>query len=760
MNLIGERRRRHIAGWALWLAALLPGAPAWASGTTAWEMNTYADFIRGTFQGVSLSRDGRLTLAPKVDTLFSSDQPIIWSVAEGPGGELYVGTGHRGRVFRVDPSGRSSLFWTAEEPEVFALALDRKGVLYAATSPDGKVYRIENGHAAEYFAPKARYIWALAAAPDGALYVGTGDQGRIFRVTGPGQGELYYDTGQAHITGLAVDNEGRLLAGTEPNGILYRITAKDKAFVLYDANLPEIRAIVPASDGTVYVAALGGSVAKRVQSTLQTSGAAAAAVTVSGGSTSITVDAQNNRPGAEIKPSQEAAKPAAAAATPQITTQFSPVVDLTGVEKSAVYKINPDNTVETLWTSKEENVYDLLVLQKQILFSTDGNGRIYGLSPDRRVTLVLQTNEAEATRLLPAERSVLAATGNMGRIYRLDEHPGSIGTYESPVHDAGTAARWGNLSWRADLPSNTSLRFRTRSGNSAKPDRTWSDWSEALADPEGSRITSPNARYIQWKGEFAGPGGVTPVLNNVTLAYLPQNSPPVVRNISVVSQMGASTAAKPAAPAPAAPYTVTVTDTGDATTGAPAGTPTQTLSRASAQQITVSWQAEDPDGDRLVYALYFRGDDERQWKLLKGNLHESSFTFDGDVLADGKYYFRLVASDREVNPPPTARDAELTSAPVLVDNTPPVVTVGPVRHTGAHAEIEFEAADTVSQLRRCEYSLDAAAWVPLEAADGVIDSHREKFVLALDNLTPGEHLVVLRTVDSAGNTGLAKVVLH
>lgn len=95
-----------------------------------------------------------------------------------------------------------------------------------------------------------------------------------------------------------------------------------------------------------------------------------------------------------------------------------------------------------------------------------------------------------------------------------------------------------------------------------------------------------------------------------------------------------------------------------------------------------------------------------------------------------------------------------------MDNTPPVVTVGPVRHTCAHSEIEFEAADTVSQLRRCEYSLDAAAWVPLEAADGVIDSHREKFVLALDNLTPGEHLVVLRTVDSAGNTGLAKVVLH
>ena len=149
------------------------------------------------------------------------------------------------------------------------------------------------------------------------------------------------------------------------------------------------------------------------------------------------------------------------------------------MERSAVYRINPDNTVETLWSSKEENVYDLLALPNQLLFSTDSNGRIYGLSHDRKVTLVLQTNEGEATRLLPSAGSVLVATGDMGRIYRLGEVPGAAGSYESPVHDAGTAARWGSLSWRAEMAPSTPLVFRTRSGNSAKPDRTWSDWSDA-----------------------------------------------------------------------------------------------------------------------------------------------------------------------------------------------------------------------------------------------------------------------------------------
>src|SRR5580704_10051657 len=526
------------------LLALAPGA--WAAGATAWEMNSYQDFIRGRFQGLSLTRDGQLKVAPKIDTLFASDQPMVWSMARGREGVVYAATGHRGRLYEIDKSGKSRLLWTAEQPEIFAIVTDPAGVLYAGTSPHGKVYRIAQGKASEYFAPGATYIWSLAAGADGALYVGTGDQGKIFRVTSAGKGEVYYATGQAHITSLALDREGRLLAGSEPNGILYRVTAKNKAFVLYDANLPEIHSIVAAPDGAIYAAALGGSVARRAQGALQTAQGAGSAPSAGTAVTTITVTAEAAQAGADVKPQTPqdpaAAKPVQPAAV--TTAAAAPVLDLTGVEKSAIYRINPDNTVETLWSSKEENVYDLLALEKQLLFSTDGNGRIYGLSRDRKVTLVLQTNEAEATRLLPSAGSVLVATGDMGRIYRVGQGPGVAGSYESPVHDAGTAARWGSLSWRADMAPGTTLIFRTRAGNSAKPDKTWSDWSPPLKDAAASSITSPNARYIQWRVEFSGSGGVTPVLDNVTLAYLPQNSPPVLKSINVTLQMAAASAAK------------------------------------------------------------------------------------------------------------------------------------------------------------------------------------------------------------------------
>ena len=750
------KRGRMLIGLTLALSLFAGGA--FGSATTAWEMTSYQDFIRGQFQGVSLSRDGLLTLAPKIDTLFSTGQAVVWSVAEGAKGKLYVATGHRGRVYEMDPSGKSSLLWTADQPEVFAIATGPDGVLYAGTSPDGKVYRIQKGKATEYFAPGARYIWSLAVAPDGTLYVGTGDRGKIYRVTSAGNGELYYDTGQSHVTGLAVDSAGRLLAGTAPNGILYRITAKDKAFVLYDAGLPEIRSIIPQADGSVYAAALGGALVQRTQAAAQAAQSNTGGV-VQGTTTSISVEAQNSQPGAELKTQTEAAKQAQSASSPQVTSQFTPAVDLSGVVRSAVYRINPDNTVETLWSSKEEDVYDLLALPNQLLFSTDGDGRIYGLSRNRKVTLLFETHEGEATRLLPAPGSVLVATGDMGRIYRLGEEPGAAGSYESPVHDAGSVARWGSLSWRATAPPSTAVVFCTRSGNSSKPDQTWSDWSEPMANAAASPITSPNARYIQWKAEFSGPGGVTPVLDSVTLAYLPQNSPPVVRSINVIQQVAAS-AAKGLQSQSASAYSVTVSDTGDANASPSVGTPTLTLSRAATQQITVSWQADDPDGDRLVYTLYFRSADEHRWMILKSDLHENAFTFDSDVLADGQYYFRVIASDREVNPPATAREAELTSAPVMIDNTPPVITVRTVQYAGGEARIEFDARDAASPLRRCEYSVDATSWVPLEAADGVIDSQEEKFVLTLDKLAPGEHLVVLRVLDSASNAGLAKVVLR
>ena len=638
-------------------------AALFAGSSTSWESNTFSDFIKGRFQGISLTRDGRLTPAPALQTLASTGDAGIWSVAAAPDGTLYFATGHRGRVYQLKPGGQPTVIFTASQPEIFAIALDPQGRLYAATSPNGKIYRIENGKTAELFDPKAKYIWSLAIAPDGTLYAGTGDDGKIFQVSPSGQGQLWYETGQAHITALAIDANGRLLAGSEPNGILYRIDAKDKAFVLYDSSLPEIRSIIPAPDGSLYVAALGGGLAQK-----QAQAATAATTSLLGApvmTTSITVSADaaaQAQAGIDLKPKPDPAKPPAA---PTMETPIAPAVDISGVEKAAIYKITPDNLVETLWSSKEENVFDLAVRDNDLIFATDQRGRIYRLSPDLKSALLVETREGETTRLLPTPQGVVAATSNLAKLMRLSPGPAPSGTYESPVHDAGNAARWGRLDWRADSTAGR-LAFRTRSGNSLRPDKTWSDWSAPVSDPAQSAISSPNARFIQWQVEMtpgASSGGVSPRLDSVAVSYQPQNSRPVVRSVQVTTQWVAATQKGISAPAPAAPisYSITVTDSGDAANTPSSGTPTQNINRSGAPQLFISWQADDPDNDRLLYSVFYRAEDERDWKLLKFDLSDNTYLHDAEVFADGRYLFRVLASDRLANPPSTAREAELIS---------------------------------------------------------------------------------------------------
>jgi hypothetical protein len=745
-------------------AAVLCGAIALRAATSAvWELNGYQDFLRGRISGLSLTRDGRLVSGPNLDPVYSSDQPQIWAIAQAPDGSFYLGTGHRGRLIKVDPSGNGSVIWTADQPEIFAVAIDRAGVVYAGSSPDGKVYRIENGKAVEYFSPGEPYIWALAFAPDGALYVGTGQQGKIYRVTAAGRGELYYETGQSHVTALGFDRAGRLLAGSEPNGILYRITGDPaKGFVLYNSKLPEVRSILTAPDGSIYAAALGGSVARRVGAASSTTSTSAAPVTAPATSITVTADAQA---ALVTPPKPEAPKPAF---TPPTVAAAATTSESTGVERSALYRISPDNTVETLWTSKDENIYDVAYdvageSAGTLLVLTDTQGRIYRIDPRLRsgtdAALVAQANESDATRLMISSSAsrpgVFATLGSAAKLVRLDTAAAAGGWFESPVHDCGAVARWGRISWTG---ANKDVVLKTRSGNSARPDATWSDWSavtSTAAPANSAAITSPNARFIQWRAEFTGPAAE---VASVRVAYLPQNAAPTIRSISVTSGSSPVKATAAAATASSAPYSITVTDTGDAST--PAGTQAQTLSRPSGQQMQVTWQADDPDGDKLAYTLYFRGEDEREWKLLRANLSDNTFPLDADSLADGRYYFRVVASDRPSNAADQARETELVSPPVLIDNTPPVVTAGAPRRVGTAVQIDVDAEDRGSALRRCEYSVDAQPWLPVEAADGVTDSPREHFSIRVESFPAGEHVVVIRVFDLVGNAGLAKVVVR
>jgi len=738
------------------LLALLSATGALGVGTQFWTASTYEDFQRGNFSDISLSREGALQLAPALDEVFNTDQAMIWGVARDSRGNLFLGTGHSGRVFRLGPDGNGSLFFDANEPDVFALAVDSTGNVFVGTSPDGKIYKVDaSGNSTEFFAPQTKYIWSLTFGADGLLYVGTGDRGRIYRVRPNGEGEIFYETQQSHVVSLAAGPGGDLLAGTEPNGLLYRISSAGRGFVIYDAPQSEIHSIQAASDGSIYASAMSSADDGRIR----VGGGGGGGQAPVRATTTITVRADDSPfpgPGGPGDGGGGQQDPQGGGPA-QVTVQAQPVVVTGGGgggqgrgPRSALYRVGPDSTVETLWSSQRESVFDVLASARSVLFSTDEQGRIYELTPDRQVALLTQTGQGQTTRLIPSGDFILATTANVGKVFRLGTRPAASGFFESEVRDAGSIAGWGQIRWTGDLPPGTALELFTRSGNSSRPDSTWSEWSSAYRQAGGEQISSPAARYVQWKAVLRSAADHSPVLREVIVAYLPRNRSPEISEIRVAPR-----AERGGGGGGGGNVVVNAGGGGGAQrgfAGAAAARP------QGPRGMDIRWTAGDPDQDELTYAIYFRGEEESEWKLLQPEVKGNLFALESDVLPDGRYRVKVVASDAGSNPGQTARTAERISAPFLVDGTPPLVETAQTTRARDSATARFRVRDAASVLTRAEYALDADPLKPLLSEDNIVDSSDETFAVTASPLDGREHLLTIRVYDAAGNVGVGKAV--
>src|SRR4026209_333807 len=122
------------------LLLAITGGAIYAGQPVVWETSGRADLLKGDSRGISISDTGMLMLAPRLTEIFNTEQAFVWSSAVDAQGNVYLGTGHGGKIFRVSPDGRGSLFYDAAELDVTALVSGRDGALCAGTSPDGKVY--------------------------------------------------------------------------------------------------------------------------------------------------------------------------------------------------------------------------------------------------------------------------------------------------------------------------------------------------------------------------------------------------------------------------------------------------------------------------------------------------------------------------------------------------------------------------------------------------------------------------------------------
>ena len=718
---------------------------------TFWNTDSFAEFSKGTLKGLSLSADGQLSLAPKFDSVFDSDQALIWSAVVDNKKNVFVGTGHDGKVFKVDAGGTSSLFFDSAELDALALALDSDQTLYVATSPDGKVYKVSSeGKASVFFDPDDKFIWDMAFDRKGNLFAATGNKGKIYKVTKEGKGEVFYDSGQSNIICLAIDDAGNVVAGSDPDGYLYRISADGKPFVVYDSTMREIHDIQLDSKGSIYFVAINGAGGSMSES--KNSGGEMTtgdSVTVS-----LSLSGQGDKKPPMVEEPPAAFKPPSARGSRRDS----------GGQKSGIFRVAPDNSVETLWTSDNETIYGLYLRpDNNLLFSTGNKGRIYMLKPDKKFNLLLETTEEQTTKLVPAGSDVFACTSNLAKIYRLGSVVNTQGSYESEVKDTQGVSTWGSLQWRAVVPDGASLKVHTRSGNTKKPDKSWSDWSKAHTLADGEAIQSPRARYLQYKGVFSTTNQNSASLEQLSVPYLPQNLAPEVKAINILPP-GVAFQRLPGFSAQRSP--VALVDQGSAEASGASDAIPQTASvsmppRRGFQKGTqsFSWDAEDDNGDDLVYSIYFRGEKESDWRLLKKEIEEKFFTLEADSLPDGKYFVKVVASDSPSNPKPVALSAELLSNQFHVDNTPPQIQVANQTTQGRTAMVRFRTTDLVSALRKAEVSTDGKEWEMVFSVDGIVDSRTEEFEIKTGTLETGEHTVALRVYDSAGNVAIGKAAV-
>jgi hypothetical protein len=735
---------------------------ALAEGTRTWEQSKFEDLSKGTATGVALRSSGGLELAPAFKLLYATPSTYIWAIASDDAGNVYAATGAPARVYRITPAGDATIIFEPQELQVQALQAGPGGLIYAATAPDGKVYKIEQkpGGKVEtsksqaksddkdkdpakpkvdtswtssvYFAPGTKYIWDLALDKSGNLYVATGDHGEIYRITAKGDHSLFFKSDETHIRVLALDAAGNLIAGSDGSGLVYRISSAGEGFVLYSAPKKEITALALDRAGNIYAAGVGE---KRPGS-----GSPGSVTMLNlGPSNPMTSGAQ--APGLTISPTPSS-----------VPSGPFPLPGGSSAGGSDVYRIAPDGSPARIWTSHEDLVYALAFdSQGHLLAGTGNRGHVFAITGLDEFSDLLKAPVSQVTAFAKAPAGgVYAASSNLGKVFVLGPGLEASGTFQSDVFDAKIFSRWG----RAEFRGAGGVELFARSGNVDNPDRNWSSWMRVDLS-KNAETAVPAARYVQWKAVLHS-GGEKPSIDSVILNYLPKNVAPEVEEVTV--QPGARY--QPASKSSNLSLTADLSGPPGSHFDSP---PSGTHDRDA---IGVKWNAHDDNDDQLVYSVYYRGDGETRWLLLKDDLTDKAYSFDASLLPDGGYVIKVIASDAPSHSPGEALTGERESRRFEVNTTPPRIENLSASIDGGEIHVHFRAVDGFSPIKRAEFSIDAGDWMYVDPVGQLSDSKAEDYdfkaapAATKDNLSATEHVIVVRVYDRYDNLGAAKTVLR
>ena len=720
------------------LLAVLLGFPfvathAGAQGTHLWSESSFSDWEKGISQGVAISGDGALRPGYTFSTVTQLGSADLWAAASDGQGNAYLATGSPAQVVRVSPDGKQTVLFTTKDLSVQSLVMGPDGMLYAATLPSGKVFRLDphaaktvdaNDAAVVFNAAdtpeKPKYIWAMAFDRQGRLYLGCGGPGIIYRIDSPSKpgakADFFYLSDEPNIRSLLFAPNDDLLAGSDGTGLVYRLHPDGKGAVMYEADKREITALALGPQGQLYVAAVGEKGRVNTLPPLPAGGTGGQLIT---GSITVTVV----QPGSTQAVSNNAAIPDGSE------------VDLVPAD--------PGQAPRRIWAAHDDVAYALHWTPAGLLVGTGNRGHVYRLHDDGSFEDVAHADAGQVIAFEPAANGALyVAAANTARLLRMPLTEPADATLLSDVFDAAEPSQWG----RAEV-TGSGYTLAVRTGNLDNPLRGWSDWKQVT--PEDAALGQPEARFAQWRLTLK-PGGT---VSSIGLNYLPANVAPVVDEILVAP----GTRVNPAAVLPSYPQQTTLNfaSQGGAAVNLDANSPAAPLSAIRDKSaITLRWAAHDDNGDDLTFAVYYRGSGDKDWRLLKKDLTDRFLSFDADLLPDGPYRLRVVASDAPSQPRGEALTGERISDLFLVDTATPQISGLTAVRSGNGLHVTASATDGHIPIAHAEYSVDAGPWQYVEPVGHLSDALHEQYdftapLPATDTASP--HIVTLRVFDRYEN---------
>jgi outer membrane protein assembly factor BamB len=737
--------------------------PLFAVQTSRWTHTSEADFKNGTMTNVVATNLGDLKLSRAVKTLLEQNEKVsaVYALVEAPDGTIYAGTGPQGVVMKIKGDKVTELLKLEDGTSVFSLAIDSDGGLLIGTGGEkGRVLKLEKDakKPKELFAGEGvQYIWCMARTDDGTVYAGTGPEGQLFAIKPDKTYSLLLDTDENNLLSMISDGKDLLYVGSDPNGLVYRVNRKTKdVYIVHDAEEAEISALALDKDGVLYAGtaeampqtAEGEPAGATEQIGRPESGTSGAPIPTPPAGEPKPPELPDPNPGEPdpipkklvIVPAsnKSASRSAVPTTMPSATKHVAPPIAHPPAEEAgqareggnAIYRIDKDGLVTEIFR-QPVLVMSMIEQEGTLLVGTGSEGLIYQINPTAQETIVLAKVEPkQVMSLLPAKDGrILLGLANTGGIAAMTSGFAPEGTYTSAVLDAAQISRFGKVQLHGSLPEKTALKIATRSGNVSEPgDTGWSKWSEPAPASEFVPVTSPSARFLQYRLTFSSTEGKrSAVVDEVSVSYQEPNLPPVVESVKI------ATAVKPGAEA------------------SPSVIP-------EARVQTISWEASDPNTDDLIYSLYFRSGSKSPWILLKDKLKETTFDWDTRSAADGRYEIRVTASDEHSNPAGSSKSTSRMSDPLQVDNTPPII--GDLQaHAGAgDVRIQCTALDRSTTLAAFAYSLDSSQdWQTILPSDKIADSPEENLDFSITGLKAGPHQVTVRVTDVKGNQALQTI---